>query len=506
MRYEEYLNRVRGCVLGLGRAPFLAPALGAAARFGPDLTALDLARAYAQEGVLSPHFQRNMERGVLPPLAAFDDPERDGAGGMDRAPLWACLCPGDPARAMRLARVDASTDHGGEAVEAAGFVAAAMALAFQEADAAACLLAASEFMREDSRIAKAVHDACALRAQPRDLARARLVWRHGGAEGSPLTRLTDLLAALLLDGSPTALSAAFAGVLNGAPNAGEADALAAQIAQTGLRFQMEAAHRGQALPLILTEIPAVNRGSYAREPVRLSVSFMGKPCLRPGLARQCVLSIENDGAETLEGPLSCVAEGCIQAMTAGRARVAPGQTARVPLTLWMPEAVPIVTERNRVTVRFAGHTLAFGIAGAQGYRVLGNPDFCVQPLSEPYFSDGNRVKLDSLSGWAGPCAFVLSRTLVMKTERELEIEVKHTCPFTLELDGEELLRGKGTDGYALARARTPGVRLSAGEHELRVRLDRRMPGEEIEINGYSQGRLLSMAAKNPLDGEDARAR
>ena len=143
MHYSEYLNKVRGCIMGLGNMSWIEPALRVVAKSGADFTAMQLADAYEKGGALTPHFLRNMDRGIFPPLAVFDDPEQCGAGGMDCAPLWACVCPGDPARAREYAGRDASVDHQGEAVEAAQFLAAAMALAFIKDDAVQCLKAAA---------------------------------------------------------------------------------------------------------------------------------------------------------------------------------------------------------------------------------------------------------------------------------------------------------------------------------------------------------------------------
>ena len=94
LHYTEYLFKVRGCALGLGDMTWIEPALRVTARSGMDFTAGELAQAYERGGALTPHFLRNMDRGIDPPLAVFDDPERVGPGGMDCAPLWACACPG----------------------------------------------------------------------------------------------------------------------------------------------------------------------------------------------------------------------------------------------------------------------------------------------------------------------------------------------------------------------------------------------------------------------------
>ena len=182
MHYTEYLRRVRGCILGLGDMSWIEPALRVASKHGVDFTGEQLAAAYEAGGALTPHFLRNMERSIYPPLAVFDDPERYGPGGMDCAPLWACVCPGDPERAMEYAARDASVDHEGEAVEAAQFLAAAMSLAFVNGDAQTCLAEAVKLLPEESRIARLALDACALCSENPAEARARMDWRYGGVD------------------------------------------------------------------------------------------------------------------------------------------------------------------------------------------------------------------------------------------------------------------------------------------------------------------------------------
>lgn len=509
MHYSEYLNKVRGCIMGLGDMSWIEPALRVVAKSGADFTAMQLADAYEKGGALTPHFLRNMDRGIFPPLAVFDDPEQGGAGGMDCAPLWACVCPGDPARAREYAGRDASVDHQGEAVEAAQFLAAAMALAFIKDDAVQCLKAAAEDLPEGSRLAHLVADACALCSENPAQARARLDWRYGGVDGSLIPKVAQVLTSLLLNDQPDRLAAAFRGLLTGAPSTTDVgDAIAARVSRAGLSCMAMEKSRGENLPVNITAAPFAAVPMTRKEEKSIRVSFMGQPVLRPGQARQCVLSVENHTAEKLEGPVECKVSGCVQAMTAGHITVAAGETARVPFTVWMPENVENVTECNLMTVAFAGMEHTFGIAGAQGYRVCGKmglPQHSIfegrnlpeNPLWETYFCDGNKIELDELNGWIGPCALVLERTIVAREELEADIEVARTCPFVLELDGEILMQGDGSDGWAIVRAQEPGVLLEEGEHTLRLYVDRCAPGGSIEVDFLRDGRLLSLEAKNP---------
>ena len=46
MHYSEYLNKVRGCIMGLGDMSWIEPALRVVAKSGADFTAMQLADAY----------------------------------------------------------------------------------------------------------------------------------------------------------------------------------------------------------------------------------------------------------------------------------------------------------------------------------------------------------------------------------------------------------------------------------------------------------------------------
>ena len=162
-----------------------------------------------------------------------------------------------------------------------------------------------------------------------------------------------------------------------------------------------------------------------------------------------------------------------------------------------------------MTVRFCGLEKTFGIAGAQAWRVCGRMGVSDQriyagrslpenPLWEPYFADGNRIDLDAINGWVGPCSFALERALLVEEDLEADIAVARTCPFVLELDGETILAGDGTDGWTVVRAEEPAVLLTKGAHTLRLFVERRAPGGSIEVDFLREGRLLSLTAGNPL--------
>ncbi|MFN8521336.1 MAG: ADP-ribosylglycohydrolase family protein, partial [Chloroflexota bacterium] len=94
---------------------------------------------------------------------------------------WAMACPGDPARAARLAQAAARVSHDGEAVHAATLLAAMEAQAFVERDLDRLLDTGLSFIPGDSTIARLIGDLRAWRVREPDWRRARdLLEEHYG--------------------------------------------------------------------------------------------------------------------------------------------------------------------------------------------------------------------------------------------------------------------------------------------------------------------------------------
>jgi len=81
-------------------------------------------------------FMRNFDRGLRPPIAGcFENYFVDDMGSPIRSEIWACLHPGDPQAAARMAWKDSSLDHaGGEGTYGEMFWAALQSAAFVESD------------------------------------------------------------------------------------------------------------------------------------------------------------------------------------------------------------------------------------------------------------------------------------------------------------------------------------------------------------------------------------
>ena len=114
---------------------------------------------------ITPHWNEygvgkaNLRDGVLSPMSGEINNEewKHSNGAWIRTEIWACLYPGLPEKAIRLAFEDASVDHGyGEGTLAAIFVAAMESAAFVIRDARTLLEIGLSKIPEDCRVARSV--------------------------------------------------------------------------------------------------------------------------------------------------------------------------------------------------------------------------------------------------------------------------------------------------------------------------------------------------------------
>ncbi len=135
--------------------------LEAIRRRGLPVDRLSLARAWLD----SIHFWpdeygvacRNLAQGIFPPASgAFDNGFTAGMGAAIRSELWACLAPGDPALAARLAVEDACVDHAEEGLYAEVYLASLESAAFVENDREKLLDLARSTIPADTRVARAI--------------------------------------------------------------------------------------------------------------------------------------------------------------------------------------------------------------------------------------------------------------------------------------------------------------------------------------------------------------
>ncbi len=119
----------------------------------------------------------NMRMGLLPPVSGEfnNDQWKNSNGAWIRSEIWACLAPGVPALAARMAREDACVDHGAaEGTLAEIFTASVESAAFVEPDRDALIAFGLSMIPQDCRVAKAVRAAVRAKREKKDWQAARL--------------------------------------------------------------------------------------------------------------------------------------------------------------------------------------------------------------------------------------------------------------------------------------------------------------------------------------------
>jgi ADP-ribosylglycohydrolase len=131
-------------------------------------------------------FMRNYERGLRPPVAGcFENYFVDEMGSPIRSEIWACLHPGDPDAAARMAWKDSALDHaGGEGMYGEMFWAALESAAFVESDPLTLIRVGLNVIPLSSHLARAVREAlwCHENGRTWGEARERLASRFGGIQ------------------------------------------------------------------------------------------------------------------------------------------------------------------------------------------------------------------------------------------------------------------------------------------------------------------------------------
>ena len=131
-------------------------------------------------------FMRNFSRGLRPPVAGcFENYFVDEMGSPIRSEIWACLHPGDPQSAARMAWKDSALDHaGGEGMYGEMFWAALQSAAFVEEDPLTLIRIGLAAIPLSSHVARSIREAfwCHQNGKSWGVARERIASRFGGIQ------------------------------------------------------------------------------------------------------------------------------------------------------------------------------------------------------------------------------------------------------------------------------------------------------------------------------------
>ena len=80
--------------------------------------------------------------------------------------------------------------------------------------------------------------------------------------------------------------------------------------------------------------------------------------------------------------------------------------------------------------------------------------------------------MDDLFGFKGPCTAYLSRILLCPEDMTLCVQVGHSAPFALYINGEMITERKSCDTWTAENVHVQGVKLQKGENKIVLRLTR----------------------------------
>lgn len=155
---------------------------------GPDPSVRTFAEYWSRYAAAYPwneygFFMRNFSRGLRPPVAGcFENYFVDEMGSPIRSEIWACLHPGDPQAAARMAWKDSALDHaGGEGMWGEMFWAAVEAAAFVESDPRTLIRIGLNMIPLSSHVARSIREAvwCRDNGLNWGAARERIATRFG---------------------------------------------------------------------------------------------------------------------------------------------------------------------------------------------------------------------------------------------------------------------------------------------------------------------------------------
>ncbi len=143
----------------------------------------------------------NYRKMIYSPLSGrYNNKFHDGMGAAIRSEIWACLAPGDPELAVKLATEDACIDHYGDGVSASRFLAAIESAAFVESDLRKLIEIGMSYLPKGERMKSAFTDTIAWWDETNDYieVRSRILEKYNCENWTDVTiNLSFILLALL---------------------------------------------------------------------------------------------------------------------------------------------------------------------------------------------------------------------------------------------------------------------------------------------------------------------
>ena len=609
--YKNYLDKVYGCFLGktvigtLG-APFEGIKMPLELPFKPEMintmlpnddldlqvlwldvvekrgegfTSYDLHKAFCENCDYSPGeyavMRKNYERGIYPPVSGkfCNDFYISGMGCPIRSEIWACLCPGDPARAADFASRDGVLDHAGESVYAERFFAAIEAQAFVESDIYKLIEVGLRYVPENCRFRELVNDTVELCRKYDDikLILRKILFKYGHPDCTNMFQNMAITIAAMLTcegdmvkvgmdalncGFDTDCTCASAGSVIGLIKGAEAIEREYGFGDVKFVLTVRSNRRSDSVKDLSEDIAllacALDKNgmienapetNYSFAPSQYPLEFSARygedyPVMSPDEPRHVTVKIKNVSDKTV----------CTDVSIKGA-----DADEQLPLTLMPGECAlygmdakaegEVVYDRNLYTLEYEldgeKKSYTFGVAGAMPWKVIGpiwrtdpvctteilqahglkyrdiitdtiaetgykgdradvtrrfHLNFAVDTDTEymthdgcftPYDPDGDTkyeesvfyqpedsFTMDDLFGFKGPCTAYLARELVAPEDMEVCLQIGHTSPFSLWINGELIARRDNCDTFDNENVHIRGVKLKKGVNRILWRLTR----------------------------------
>lgn len=447
--YKTYLDRVWGCFLGktvsgtLGapyegvKMPMELPFspemintmlpnddldlqilwLDVLEKYGADFTAHDLQSRFCEYCDYSPGeyaiMRKNYQKGIYPPYSGdfCNDFYKEGMGCPIRSEIWACVCPGDPARAAELASRDGILDHSGESVYAERFFAALESEAFFEDDIFTLIEVGLKYVPSDCKFRVLVNDTvrlCREYGKIKPVLRG-IQFRYGHPDCTNMFQNMGItLASLILGeydiiktsmdalncGFDTDCTCASAGSVIGIVRG--AGALMKEYNLTDVRYVLsvrsdrrsdtvydlcedicalgaEFARRADALTAI--ENAPEKKFPFEKRALEFSVAYSDSPSVAFGGSGAATIYIKNNTGCEIDADVTLSCEYPLECSGAGKVSLASDAPTALKIEYSVAKDAELLREKNIISVNVLcgkdEYKYSFGISGAKRWRAVG---------------------------------------------------------------------------------------------------------------------------------------
>ena len=299
-------------------------------------------------------------------------------------------------------------------------------------------------------------------------------------------------------------------------------------------LSVEIAELGAYLsPFVMEDAPDKTFEFAQRDPLVFDVFYPEGPSISLGQSKTVTLSILNTTEKEISTSLCVTGFGTTTCHGIG---LSDGKRINLPLTFSVPADTRELYEKNIVHLTYAldgkEYGYDFGLSGAALWKVTGPiwktdpvcttealekvpnywhlfatvqhdgdstdvvrrfhlnfapdtdtaylteeelfraPDQNGKYVEEVFVQEQDSFTMDDLFGFKGPCTAYLSRILLCPEDMEVCVQVGHSAPFALWINGEKITERKTCDTWTAENVHVQGVKLQKGENKIVLRLTR----------------------------------